>query len=344
MDVLSEKQRLTNVCKHKETERAPLICPGGMMNAVTDEMANIAQIPFPEVHKSGKLMAEMAKQTHDLSGLENYGVPFCMTVEAEAMGATVDFGNSLYEPHVVHGAIESVKNYKDLKPLSLDSGRCRAVLEAIEILSSLDTDVPVIGNLTGPVSVAGTTLDCEVLLREIRKDHDLVLEYMHFIAESVARFGKAMVEAGADCICIAEPTGTGELLGPKNFDEFSVQFLNIVLDEIQAPTSIVHICGNMNPVIDSIKHIHCDAFSFDAMTSIEKVREAAPEKALMGNVSTFGIGKADNVDIVERNTKAALKHGVDIVAPACGIPTVTPLTNLHAMRDVVRASQGHRGN
>ena len=164
---------------------------------------------------------------------------------------------------------------------------------------------------------------------------------MHFITESVATLGKAMVDAGADCICIAEPTGTGELLGPKYFEEFSVQFLNIVLDTIGAPTSIVHICGNMNPVIDSIKNIHCDAFSFDAMTPIEKVREAAPDKALMGNVSTFGIGKKDNVDIVERNTRAALKHGVDIVAPACGIPTVTPLTNLHAMRDIVRSSQTH---
>ena len=338
MNALTEKERLANVCKHRQAERPPLICPGGMMNAVTDEMARIAEIPFPDVHKNGRLMAEMAKQTHDLSGLENYGVPFCMTVEAEGMGATVDFGDSLYEPHVVHGAIDSVRNYKELKPLDVNSGRCKTVLDAIKILHSLDTDVPVIGNLTGPVSVAGTTLDCEILLREMRRDHDLVLEYMHFITESVAEFGKAMVEAGADCICIAEPTGTGELLGPKYFEEFSVQFLNIVLDTVKAPLSIVHICGNMNPVIDSIKNIHCDAFSFDAMTPIEKVRAAAPDKALMGNVSTFGIGKKDNTDIVERNTRAAIKHAVDIVAPACGIPTVTPLTNLHVMRDVVRSS------
>lgn len=334
MDKLTEKERLAKTCKHEVTDRQPLICPGGMMNAVTDEMAKIANIAFPEVHHDGKLLAEMAKAAHDLSGLENYGVPFCMTVEAEALGADVDFGDSLCEPHVVHGAINSVSEYQTLKPIDLRIGRPKAVLDAIKILSALDTDVPVIGNLTGPVSVAGTTLDCEILLREIRKNHDAALEYMQFVTESVAAFGKAMVEAGADCVCIAEPTGTGELLGPKYFDEFSVQFLNQVLDTMKAPLSIVHICGNMNPVINSIKDIHCDVFSFDAMTPVEKVHEAAPNKALMGNVSTFALGKPD-AEIVKRITKAAMNHGVNIVAPACGIATVTPLENLHAMKSVV---------
>ncbi len=336
MKTWTEKERLTATCKLEETDRQPLICPGGMMNAVTDEMAKTAEIPFPAVHSDAKMLAEMAKAAHDLSGLENYGVPFCMTVEAEALGAEVDFGDSLCEPHVVHGAIQSVRDYKQLTPIDLTKSRPKAVLDAIKILSELDTDVPVIGNLTGPVSVAGTTLDCEILLREIRKNHEESLEYMEFITESVAAFGKAMVEAGADCVCIAEPTGTGELLGPRYFEEFSVQFLNKVLDYMNAPCSIVHICGNMNPVIDSIKNIHCDVFSFDAMTPVEKVHEAAPEKALMGNVSTFALGKPD-AEIVKRITRAAMNHGVNIVAPACGIATVTPLTNLHAMKEVVQA-------
>ena len=337
MENLSEKTRLQNACKLKDVDRQPLICPGGMMNAVTDEMAKKAEIPFPDVHHDAKLMAEMARQAHDLSGLENYGVPFCMTVEAESMGATVDFGDSLCEPHVVHGAIQSVRDYHDLKPMDLSTGRPKAVLDAIKILKEQGGDVPVIGNLTGPVSVAGTTLDCEILLREMRKDHDAALEYMQFITDSVAAFGKAMVEAGADCVCIAEPTGTGELLGPKYFEEFSVAFLNQVLDAIKAPLSIVHICGNMTTVLDSIKNIHSDAFSFDAMTPVEKVHAAAPDKALMGNVSTFALGKEDSADTVKRITNAAINHGVNIVAPACGIATVTPLENLHAMKEVVAA-------
>lgn len=333
----TELQRLASACKKESVDRQPLICPGGMMNAVTDEMAKIANIPFPEVHHDGHLMAEMAKQCHDLSGLENYGVPFCMTVEAEALGAEVDFGDSLCEPHVVHGAIKSVKDYKQLKPIDLTTGRPKAVLDAIKELASLDTGVPVIGDLTGPFSVAGTTLDCEILLREVRKFPDETLEYMEFITDSVAKFGRAMVEAGADCVCIAEPTGTGEILGPKFFETLSVQFLNKVLDYMDAPLSIVHICGDMTPVLDSIDKIHCDAFSFDAMTPVEKVRAAAPNKALMGNVSTFAIGGKD-VDRVRSITNNAIKHNVNIVAPACGIATVTPLENLHAMKEVVENS------
>lgn len=311
------------------------------MNAVTAEMANIANIPFPDVHHSGHLMAQMAKQCHDLSGLENYGVPFCMTVEAEAMGASVEFGDALCEPHVVAGAIKSVCDYAQLKPLDVNAGRCKAVLDAIAELAALDDGVPVIGNITGPVSVAGTLLDCEIFLREIRKNRAAALEYMAFVAGNVATFAKAMVVAGADCICIAEPTGTGELLGPRNFDDFSVAFLNQVLDYAQAPLSIVHICGNMKPVIGSIENIHCDAFSMDAMTPVEKVAAAAPSKAVMGNVSTFALSSGDTAR-VESITNSALKHGVNIVAPACGIATVTPLVNLHAMKQTVCAA-GQRG-
>lgn len=331
----TELERLAGACKRQAVDRPPMICPGGMMNAVTDEMARIAEIPFPEVHHDGHLMAQMAKECHDLSGFENYGVPFCMTVEAEAMGATVDFGDSLCEPHVVNGSIKSVKELRELSPIDLNAGRPKAVLDAIRELKALGTCVPVIGDLTGPFSVAGTVLDCEILLRELRKYHDESIEYMKFIAGEVAKFGRAMVEAGADCVCIAEPTGTGEILGPKFFEEFSVQFLNVVLDHMQAPTSIVHICGDMTPVLKYIGEIHCDAFSFDAMTPVGKVHEAAPGKALMGNVSTFALGREDMSHRIAPITKAALKNGVNILAPACGIATVTPLDNLHIMKSVV---------
>ena len=54
-----------------------------------------------------------------------------------------------------------------------------------------------------------------------------------------------MAEAGADAICVAEPSGTGEILGAKRFREFTVPYINRLLDAIDVPVKIVHICGKL---------------------------------------------------------------------------------------------------
>ena len=38
---------------------------------------------------------------------------------------------------------------------------------------------------------------------------------MNFVTEQLIAFGRAQVEAGADVITIADPSGTGEILGPR---------------------------------------------------------------------------------------------------------------------------------
>ena len=56
-------------------------------------------------------MAGLAEGLYQAGGFENYGVPFCMTVEAEAMGARVEMGDMLCEPHVVDSPLEKVADW-----------------------------------------------------------------------------------------------------------------------------------------------------------------------------------------------------------------------------------------
>ncbi|NLK52323.1 MAG: hypothetical protein GX295_07750 [Syntrophomonadaceae bacterium] len=37
---------------------------------------------------------------------------------------------------------------------------------------------------------------------------------------------QAQLTAGADVICISEPSGTGEILGPRLFHNFAVKYIN----------------------------------------------------------------------------------------------------------------------
>ncbi len=331
----TQKIRLQAAAKKQPVDRPPCICPGGMMNMVFADIMEQTGYLWPETHTDAKKMAELAFALNQADGFENYGVPFCMTVEAEAMGAIVNMGNRLCEPHVVHSALTACAQIDKLQSLDLQAGRVKTVLDAIEILRNKGTDVPVIGNIAGPISVGGTLLDMSVLLREFRKSPASAQCYMEFICENLINFGKAQIAAGADVICISEPSGTGEILGPQNFADYTVKYLNRILDKLTVPVKIVHICGRLKSVYDIISQIHCDAFSFDAIVPIAEIKKHLPNHAIMGNISTFALGSMQ-ADKITSMVSDALTKGVDIVAPACGLPTTTPLVNVQAMVHATR--------
>ena len=214
--MLTPKERLYNVMKGNAVDRPPCICPGGMMNMVTTDLMDAVDIYMPQAHTDARMMAGLAKAVYDYGCFENYGVPFCMTVEAEEMGAKVEMGSRVYEPHVSAYAIESVEDYAKLPPIDIGRGRAKVVLDAIRILRKRRMGFRVIGNLTGPISTASSVMEPVVFYRNCARDKQ-AHAYMDFITRQLIAFGRAQIEAGADVIAISDPSGTGEILGPKVF-------------------------------------------------------------------------------------------------------------------------------
>ena len=132
--MLTPKERLKTVLSGKKADRTPCICPGGMMNMITEELMKTVQIYLPQAHTDARMMAGLAKAVYEQGCFENYGVPFCMTIEAEEMGAGVDLGSSAYEPHVTEYVIGTVSDWEKLPKLDVTEGRAKVVLDALGIL------------------------------------------------------------------------------------------------------------------------------------------------------------------------------------------------------------------
>ena len=231
--MLNEKERLAKALKNEKVDRPPCICPGGMMNMITAELMDVAGITWPEAHLNPEMMANLAIASYENKCFENVGVPFCMTIEAEAMGSQVTMGSKIFEPHVTGYAFDSVKDWKKLHKLDLTKGRAKVVLDAIKIIKSKNLNAPIIGNITGPISVASSVIEPSNFYKSMRKNNETVHEYMKFITEEIIEFANAQIEAGADTIVISDPSGTGEILGPKFFEEFVVKYINMLLDGIK---------------------------------------------------------------------------------------------------------------
>ncbi|MGX8728902.1 MAG: uroporphyrinogen decarboxylase family protein, partial [Lachnospiraceae bacterium] len=50
MNDLSPKERLLRVLSKQSVDRAPVICPGGMMNSATVDAIESIGLTFPKVH------------------------------------------------------------------------------------------------------------------------------------------------------------------------------------------------------------------------------------------------------------------------------------------------------
>lgn len=206
--MLTPKERLRMIIEGQQADRPACICPGGMMNMVTSELMERVKVYMPKAHKDARMMADLAKAVYEEGCFENYGVPFCMTVEAEEMGAKVDMGTCVYEPHVTGYVINSVSEYRRLYPVDVTKGRAKVVLDALRILKEETKDVPIVGNLTGPISTASSVMEPVIFYKELRKKNREAHDYMEFITEQLIAFGRAQIEAGADVIAISDPSGT----------------------------------------------------------------------------------------------------------------------------------------
>lgn len=335
---MNPKERLYKVLQGEVADRPPCICPGGMMNMIIEDVMDIENVTWPEAHTNSTMMADLTLGMYKNNAFENFGVPFCMTVEAEGMGATVYMGTKNTEPRVTKYPIESSEEYTKLKNIDVNEGRARVIIDAIKILKERNEEVPIIANLTGPVSLASSLLEPMIYYKEIRKKPEKVHELMEFVTNNLIIFGKAQLEAGADILTISDPSGTGEILGSKNFSEFAVPYLNKIIDELKVYAkggTIIHICGRLKSIYKELNSLHSDAISFDSITSVTQVKENVSNKAIMGNVSTFALENSD-VKSLETMCNACLKNGVDILSPACGVGVRTKIDNIKVLKECAK--------
>jgi len=338
MSSLSPKERILRVLKKEKADRPPVVCPGGMMNAAIVDVMNKTGHTLPEAHHNDRLMAELSYDVYENTGFENFGIPFCMTVEAEVLGSEINFGSLECEPKIEKEAFSSAAEiqYRDIDHM-LKHGRIESVVQAGYHLSKKYPDVPVIGNLTGPISTTASIVDPMSFLKDLRKDKENAHRAIDYVTNFLIEYAKLMIDNGVDLISIGDPTATGEILGPKMFEEYAVRYLNKLIDGIHSLNTpvIVHICGNMNTVKNLIPQIKSDAISTDAVVNLKLLKSEFPFLTTMGNLSTYLL-QFGTPEKVYAQTKRLLNDGIDIISPACGLSTSSSLENIQTLTNTVK--------
>ena len=150
----------------------------------------------------------------------------------------------------------------------------------------------------------------------------------------LVRCANAELESGADAIAIGEGGAGGSMLSPQMHERFLLDVHRRLISSIQGPT-IMHICGDITPRLDTLSQVGLYCFNFDwAISPHVMVRKAGGAFRLMGNISTSDLLLGQPAD-VEQQVFENLDAGVDIISPGCAISPQCSNANLRSMVDAV---------
>ncbi|MCD4699549.1 MAG: MtaA/CmuA family methyltransferase [Phycisphaerae bacterium] len=294
---------------------------------------------FPEAHLDTEKMALLAGAGHTVVGFDVVMPLFSVCHEAAAMGCNVNWGGPDAMPESgrpIYSDADDIKIPDDL----LDRPGCRVPLEAIAILKKrLGDDAAVCGKVFGSWTLAYHLFGVENFLIGTIDDPAGTHRILEKLMPVTLRFARAQIEAGADCLLLADHA-TRDLCSPDAYRDFLMGMHGELARQIDVPL-ILHICGDTADRIGMIAQTRLACFHWDTkLGSPEKARElAGDELSLMGGISNYKLLK-DDPETIAADAVSSVKAGIDIVGPECAIPLTTPLANLKAIAEIGRNPAG----
>lgn len=324
---MSPKKRVITALTGGTPDRVPASCVTQL--GIVDAMAAVNAY-FPNAHKDAEKMAKLGSALWELAKLEAARVPFCLTVLAEALGCKIDFATQERTPSVKEHLAKPEK--VEIPDNFLERGRIPVVRDAVKILRSTVGDtLPIIVGMEGPFTLAGHLAGTEQLVSWCLTNPEKVNAIMEVTAEAVTMYAKYMLKAGADVLTIADPTASPNLIDPAMFKTIVKPKLAEVAENVGG-IMVLHICGDVTKILTDMAECGFNGLSIEEAVDVAKARRiVGDDVALVGNVSASKTLPFGTADAVKAEALKALQSGVDVLAPGCGLPPITPIQNVVAM-------------
>ena len=335
---MNAKERVMAVINHQKPDRMP--CFGANSTVTYEQMEKVGAY-WPEGHVDAETMAKQALAAYTVLGLDAVRVPFCQTFEAVALGCNRKPGKVRELegfPGIEHPPPYKLDDTPKFPDDFLSRGYIPQLLKAVEILKKeVGDEVPVVGGIIGPFTIVGSLLDSVPLLKATFKTPDKIPPFLEVAEKAGTMLAKALIDAGADIISCEDMTASPELIDPKTYREFELQYQRRQFEAIPVPT-ILHICGNVDPIVEWMGQTGAKILSLEPKASAQLARQkCGSDIILMGGVDTATTLYMKDPETVKQGCEETIEDGIQIVAPGCAVAPGTPTENLLAMLEVAKA-------
>jgi len=238
--------------------------------------------------KTPELAAEVTIQPVDIIGVDAAIIFSDILVIPEAMGLKLEM-NERKGP-VFHNPVRKKEDVNGLKKLdpTID---LKFVLDAVELTKKeLNGSVPLIGFsgspwtlLTYMVEGKGSKNFSEIK-KFIYNEPKLAHKALNKLADAVADYLSAKIESGVNAVQIFDTWGG--ILSQNDFEEFSLQYISKVIDQIKRKDEpVILFAKGVHYKLKKLVKTCADVISLDWTMDLGKVRNRIGEKvALQGNL------------------------------------------------------------
>jgi [methyl-Co(III) methanol-specific corrinoid protein]:coenzyme M methyltransferase len=271
-------------------------------------------------------------------GFDAVRVPFCQTIEAEALGCKLKPGGSEGIPGIDFPPPYTIDDTPVFPDDFLSQGRIPELLKAVRLLKNeLGDEVPIVGGIIGPFTIAGGLLDSVPLLKASVKTPEKMLPFLEIAEKAGTTLANALVDAGADIIACEDMTASPMLAAPDTYRDYELEYQKRQFGAIPVP-KILHICGNVDFIVEYMGQTGADILSLEPKASTSLAREkCGSDIILMGGVDTVTSLYLMDPQTIKQECEKTIAGGIQILAPGCSVAPGTPLENLLAMVDVAKA-------
>ncbi len=304
----------------------------GLIN-VTAQGLELAGLQFHETHTDSAKMAAAAISTHRLCGFGAAVVPLDICVEAEALGAPVNFRENEPRAEFPRTMKPAFESFNDVAVgashrLAPTMGRIPVVCDALRQLKrDFGVEIVIGAMVPGPFTLLTLVLEVALVYGNLRKPP----AEMHAALEALTGFllqtATAYKEAGADFVTVHEMGGSPGVIGPARFRELVLPHLRRFFAELPGP-HVLSCCGRTNGSMPLLAETGATALSVDQTNDLAASRAALPGALLFGNIDPVGTLAHGSVADIQNAIFNAVASGADAIWPGCDLWPQVSVENL----------------
>lgn len=333
---MNSYERVMRTMEGKEVDYLP------NMSLVMAFAAKQIGVPYGQYVSDYRLLTKGLLHCYEKYALDMVCVISDPMREAEGFGAEV----IIPEDDVPYSKNHRINEIKDIETLKIiDPSKVRRMndrLEAVRFLKDrVGKEVPVVGWVEGAVAESCDLMNMSDVLMNFYDEPEEMQHLLEICSNQSLLFAKAQIEAGADIIGVGDAASS--LMGPALYEEFALPYQQKMIKSIQSMGAKVklHICGDLNPVIDLVGRSGADIIDLDHMVDMVKAAEAFPKEAVIcGNFDPVSVLLQGDENCVRKEVRRCMdlsKLHRNIVAPGCEVPKDTPEENMKAMMKEIQS-------
>lgn len=326
---MNYKENLINALTLKDYEKTP-VAPFPL-----SLVGSYREMGLDSVEKEydPELMAKLALSGYEKAGIEGVSLPFDFGFGLDNYGCKIETdydGNSakiIETPYTDFDDLEIPENLTE-------EYKYPVLKDAIKILQETHPELPIVCTETGPFTELGELFGVEKVLKTLNTDYYAIEDAMDTMIEENKKGIDYFESLDVDCILIAEPNSSPDLLNPEIFENLVAPCLEEITDYMNIP-SVIHVCGNTTNILEPLLSCGFNGISIAEEVNISEAKrvqeEINSETRICGNISTTKTLFMGTPEEVKKETIECLDKGVDILSPSCMFAPTTPIENVKAI-------------